>query len=182
MKARICPSGKLLCFKKCQRNRDSAWRTITKCDWQLDISCWQSCSPRLTFWEDLQGDLQPGASRTSSCRPYGLAGPLRCSAWWSRWSFWTSNLRPHRCFRELTDRAGDSIWKSGEGDQRRPDHKNMVKVCLKAYSHYCIFRVCLRQTFAFLQRDWNFSISALTQSTTENADCCGKCESALRVI
>ena len=35
----------------------------------------------------------------------------------------------------------------------------------------------LQWTVAFLQRDRNFSISALTQSTAENADCCGKCES-----
>ena len=38
----------------------------------------------------------------------------------------------------------------------------------------------LQQTVAFPQRDRNFSISALTQSTVENTDCCGKCESALR--
>ena len=35
-------------------------------------------------------------------------------------------------------------------------------------------------TVAFPQRDRNFSISALTQCTAENADCCGKCESAFR--
>ena len=33
-------------------------------------------------------------------------------------------------------------------------------------------------TVAFLQRDWKFSISALTQSTAESTDPCGKCESA----
>ena len=33
-------------------------------------------------------------------------------------------------------------------------------------------------TVAFLQRDRKFSISELTQSTAENADCCSKCESA----
>ena len=31
----------------------------------------------------------------------------------------------------------------------------------------------------FPQRDRKFSISVLTQSTEVNADCCGKCESAL---
>ena len=34
-------------------------------------------------------------------------------------------------------------------------------------------------TVAFPHRDRNFSISALIQSTAENADCCGKCESTL---
>ena len=43
---------------------------------------------------------------------------------------------------------------------------------LKAHSHYCIFRVCLRQMVAFLQGDRKFPISALTQSTAENADRC----------
>ena len=51
---------------------------------------------------------------------------------------------------------------------------------IKAHSHYCVFHVRLQQTVAFLQRDRDFSFSALTQSTAENADCCGKCESALR--
>ena len=37
----------------------------------------------------------------------------------------------------------------------------------------------LWQTVAFPQRDRNFSISELKQSTAENADCSGKCESAL---
>ena len=43
---------------------------------------------------------------------------------------------------------------------------------LKAHSHYCVFRMCLRQMVAFLQGDSNFSISPLTQPTAENADRC----------
>ena len=46
----------------------------------------------------------------------------------------------------------------------------------KAHSHYCIFRVRLRQTVALLRRDRKIPISALTQSTAESADCCGECE------
>ena len=38
---------------------------------------------------------------------------------------------------------------------------------LKADSHYCVFRVRLRQTVAFLQGDRKFPISALTQPTAE---------------
>ena len=37
----------------------------------------------------------------------------------------------------------------------------------------------LQWTVAFSQRDNKFSFSALTQSTAENADRCGECESAL---
>ena len=36
----------------------------------------------------------------------------------------------------------------------------------------------LQQTVAFLQGDGKFPISVLMQSTSENADCCVKCESA----
>ena len=43
---------------------------------------------------------------------------------------------------------------------------------VKADSHYCVFRVRLRQTVAFLQGDRKFPISALTQPTAENADRC----------
>ena len=50
---------------------------------------------------------------------------------------------------------------------------------LKAHSHYCVFRVRLRQTVALLRRDRKIPISALTQSTAESADCCGECEWAL---
>ena len=49
-------------------------------------------------------------------------------------------------------------------------------VCLKADSHYCVFRVRLRQMVALLPRDRKIPISALTQSTEESADCCGECE------
>ena len=38
---------------------------------------------------------------------------------------------------------------------------------LKADSHYCVFRVRLRQTVAFLQGDRKFPISALMQPTAE---------------
>ena len=55
-----------------------------------------------------------------------------------------------------------------------------VTVALKAHSHYCVFRVCLRQTVALLRRDRKIPISALTQSTVESADRCGECESAFR--
>ena len=51
----------------------------------------------------------------------------------------------------------------------------------KAHSHYCVFRVRLRQTVALLRRDRKIPISALTQSTAESAVCCGKCEWALRL-
>ena len=54
-------------------------------------------------------------------------------------------------------------------------------IIVKDHSHYWVFCVHLRQTVAFLQRDRNFSISALTQYTAKNADCCGKCESAFRL-
>ena len=47
---------------------------------------------------------------------------------------------------------------------------------LKAHSHYCVFRVRLRQTVALLRRDRKIPISALTQSTAESADRCGECE------
>ena len=57
-----------------------------------------------------------------------------------------------------------------------------IRCTLKAHSHYCIFHLFLRETVVFPQRDRHFSISALTQSTAENADCCGKCESAFRVL
>ena len=50
---------------------------------------------------------------------------------------------------------------------------------IKAHSHYCVFRVRLRQTVALLRRDRKIPISALTQSTAESADRCGECESAL---
>ena len=50
---------------------------------------------------------------------------------------------------------------------------------LYAHSHYCIFRVRLRQTVVLLHRDRKIPISALTQSTAESADRCGECESAL---
>ena len=43
---------------------------------------------------------------------------------------------------------------------------------LKGHSHYCIFRVRLRQMVAFQQGDRKFPISALMQPTAENADCC----------
>ena len=58
---------------------------------------------------------------------------------------------------------------------------NVVKVSFKAHSHYCVFRMHLRQTVALLRRDRNFSISALTQSTAESADRCGECEWAFRL-
>ena len=45
-----------------------------------------------------------------------------------------------------------------------------------AHSHYCVFRVRLRQKVALLRRDRKFPISALTQSTAESADRCGECE------
>ena len=51
---------------------------------------------------------------------------------------------------------------------------------VKAHSHYCVFRVRLRQKVALLRRDRKFPISALTQSTAESADRCGECEWALR--
>ena len=50
---------------------------------------------------------------------------------------------------------------------------------IKADSHYCVFRVRLRQTVALLRRDRKIPISALTQSTVESADRCGECEWAL---
>ena len=37
-------------------------------------------------------------------------------------------------------------------------------------------------TVASLPRDRKFSISAFTQSTVENADCCGMCESAFTQV
>ena len=43
---------------------------------------------------------------------------------------------------------------------------------LKGHSHYCVFRVRLRQTVAFPQGDRKLPISALTQPTAENADRC----------
>ena len=43
---------------------------------------------------------------------------------------------------------------------------------VKGHSHYCVFRMCLRQTVAFPQGDRKFPISALTQPTAENADRC----------
>ena len=46
----------------------------------------------------------------------------------------------------------------------------------KAHSHYCIFLVRLQQTVALLRRDRKLPISALTQSTAESADRCGKCD------
>ena len=39
----------------------------------------------------------------------------------------------------------------------------------KGHSHYCVFRVRLRQMVAFPQGDRKFPISALTQPTAENA-------------
>ena len=49
----------------------------------------------------------------------------------------------------------------------------LVSPCtLKGHSHYCVFRVRLRQTVAFPQGDRKFPISALTQPTAENADHC----------
>ena len=42
---------------------------------------------------------------------------------------------------------------------------------LKVHSHYCIWRVRIQQMVAFLQGDRKFPISALMQSTVENADC-----------
>ena len=45
-----------------------------------------------------------------------------------------------------------------------------------------IFRMHLWQTVVFLQRDRNFSISALMQSTAENADYCAECESAFSML
>ena len=54
------------------------------------------------------------------------------------------------------------------------------KAPLKADSHYCVFRVRLRQTVALLRRDRKFPISALTQSTAESADRCGECEWAFK--
>ena len=42
----------------------------------------------------------------------------------------------------------------------------------RAHSQYCIFRVRLWQTVVFPQGDRKFPISALTQPTAENADCC----------
>ena len=69
----------------------------------------------------------------------------------------------------------------------RKRNKNCVKnwsqepeVYVKAHSHYCVFRVHLRQTVVLLRRDRKIPISALTQSTAESADRCGECESALR--
>ena len=47
---------------------------------------------------------------------------------------------------------------------------------VKAHSHYCVFRVRLRQMVALLHRDRKIPISALTQSTAESADRCGECE------
>ena len=59
-------------------------------------------------------------------------------------------------------------------------HTNRVKRSrigqFKAHSHYCVFRVRLRQTVALLRRDRKIPISVLTQSTVESADCCGECE------
>ena len=49
---------------------------------------------------------------------------------------------------------------------------------LKVHSHYCINHVSLRQMVAFLQGHIQFPISALTQSTAENADHCIQSESA----
>ena len=43
---------------------------------------------------------------------------------------------------------------------------------VKAHSHYCVFLVRLWETVAFLQGDRKFPISALTQPTAENVDCC----------
>ena len=54
-------------------------------------------------------------------------------------------------------------------------------ITIKAHSHYCIFRVRLRQMVALLCRDRKIPISALTQSTAESADRCGECEWALRL-
>ena len=39
----------------------------------------------------------------------------------------------------------------------------------KTHSHYCVFRMRLRQTVALLRRDRKIPISALTQSTVESA-------------
>ena len=43
---------------------------------------------------------------------------------------------------------------------------------LNGHSHYCVFRVRLRQTVAFPQGDRKFPISVLTQPTVEKADRC----------
>ena len=61
---------------------------------------------------------------------------------------------------------------------RNMGQKNFL---VKGHSHYCVFRVCLRQTVAFPQGDRKFPISALTQPTAENADRCIWCESAINV-
>ena len=47
---------------------------------------------------------------------------------------------------------------------------------IKADSHYCVFRMRLRQTVALLRRDRKIPFSALMQSTAESADRCSKCE------
>ena len=51
----------------------------------------------------------------------------------------------------------------------------------KCNGSFTLVRI-LQWTVVFLQRDRNFSISALMQSTAENADCCSKCELALKLI
>ena len=55
-----------------------------------------------------------------------------------------------------------------------------TSLLVKAHSHCCIFPMLQQQTVVFLQRDRNFPISMLTQSTAENADYCGTRESALK--
>ena len=62
--------------------------------------------------------------------------------------------------------------KSSISIERFEKRRINVGIKIKADSHYCVFRVRLQQTVAFLQGDRKFPISALTQPTAENADRC----------
>ena len=53
----------------------------------------------------------------------------------------------------------------------------MKDINIKSCSYYFV-HMHLRQTVAFPQEDRKFPISALTQPTVENTDCCIQCESA----
>ena len=66
-----------------------------------------------------------------------------------------------------------------EGQLYSDNSPKEVSECSLHKGLFTLVRI-LQWTVVFLKRDRKFSISALRQSTAENADCCSECESALR--
>ena len=88
---------------------------------------------------------------------------------------WIRNIEEHASADVEKMILGNKCDMTDRRQVRKP-RKPLIQGLFKAHLH-CI----MWQTVAFRQKDRKIPISVLTQSTVENADCCGYCESAFRL-